>query len=128
MDEFTKEPRLFDRSPVKEIVAANAFGQHTPDVPGLIYHGVNDEILSVRPMDELVPRYCAGGARLHYFRDPVPEHIAGGPIFFARAVPYLDDWLAGRSAGIAGCRVSNPDAQPFLPAHPPRASRPKGGR
>ncbi|WP_067884998.1 lipase family protein [Nocardia vaccinii] len=70
-------------------------GGHIPNCPILMIQPVNDQIISVRAIDEQVARYRRGGAHVTYLRDRLSEHLTLLPL----ATPLSLDWLADRIAG-----------------------------
>ncbi len=66
--------------------------------PSYLYHEINDEILIIKPVDELVAEQCRGGATVQYVRSPVGEHISGAGAYLGPGMQYLADRFAGRDA------------------------------
>jgi hypothetical protein len=94
--DWTIDPHPFDDPVVARIVADNALGHATPTAPTFFYNGEHDELITIKALDELVARYCAGGATLDYFRDPAGvEHIQGVADFTPLALQYLNDRFNG---------------------------------
>ena len=93
---FTNVPNVFALKPVAQIISVNALGHHTPTAPTFVYNGISDELIWIKPLDALVAQYCAAGANLDYYRDPLGlEHIQGLANFVALAIPYLTARFAG---------------------------------
>lgn len=78
-----------------------------------MYVSQHDELISLDDSDKLVARYCARGARIDYYRDPVQyqgplgdhtEAAVGG--FIPRALSYLDARFAGLPAPTTCAPVS----------------------
>ncbi|WP_040829332.1 lipase family protein [Nocardia jiangxiensis] len=70
-------------------------GGHVPKCPVLMIQPVNDQVITVRAIDEQVARYRRGGANVTYLRDRLSEHFSLLPL----ATPLTLDWLADRIAG-----------------------------
>lgn len=91
---FMKNPDVFNTPPAQELINANAMGQHTPQIPLMIYKAVNDEISPVEDTDELYDSYCASGVSVEYARDLLSEHailiITGSADAFLWIVDRLD--------------------------------------
>jgi hypothetical protein len=66
--------------------------------PSYLYNAIHDELVHIGPVDKLVRDNCAAGATINYFRDPLPEHLTGLPLFYLRAYPYLQARFAGKPA------------------------------
>ncbi|MHB8690367.1 MAG: lipase family protein [Solirubrobacteraceae bacterium] len=95
--QWTNVPNVFALPSVSRIIAANALGHHVPTAPTFVYNGIHDELIWIKPLDELVARYCRAGARIDYYRDPLGlEHIQGTANFIALALPYLTARFAGQ--------------------------------
>ena len=98
-DDFTKEPGAVDSPPVARIFERNRLGQTTPIAPTYYYNGVTDELIWIKPLDDLVARYCGDGATISYFRDPAGlEHIQALGNFFPLALTYITDRFNGVQA------------------------------
>jgi hypothetical protein len=71
----------------------------TPKAPTFVYNGINDELIWIKPLDQLVASWCKRGADIYYYRDPLGvEHIQGTANFAALGVPYLLARFAGEKA------------------------------
>lgn len=93
---WTTVPNAFELPRVKRIIAENALGHGIPTAPTFYYNVIRDELVWIRPLDQLVARDCAHGARIDYFRDPVAqEHIEGLTDFVPLALTYVNDRFAG---------------------------------
>ena len=66
--------------------------------PTFLYHEINDEILIIKPVDELVAAQCRRGATIQYVRSPIGEHLTGAGAYMGPAMQYLADRFAGRDA------------------------------
>jgi hypothetical protein len=66
--------------------------------PSYLYHEINDEILIIKPVDELVAAKCRQGATIQYVRSPIGEHLSGAGAYLGPATQYLADRFAGRGA------------------------------
>jgi hypothetical protein len=66
--------------------------------PTFLYHEINDEILIIKPVDELVATQCRQGATIQYVRSPIGEHLTGAGAYMGPAMQYLADRFAGRDA------------------------------
>jgi hypothetical protein len=119
LDDYTKKPHAIDLPRVKRIIRRNKLGHHTPTAPSFYYNGVRDELIWIKPLDELVAKYCSSGARIQYVRDEAGlEHIQGVANFAPQAVAYLDDRFAGAPV---------PSTCPPVPATP-EGTEPCGAR
>jgi hypothetical protein len=97
LNDFTKVPDIIDIPRVARIIERNALGHATPTAPTFYYNGVFDELIHIEVLDELVAKYCAGGARIRYVRDPAGlEHIQALANFVPLAEAYIADRFAGR--------------------------------
>lgn len=86
-------------------IAANALGRAAPTTPTFLYVSQHDELISLSDSDRLAHRYCARGARLDYYRDPVKysgplgDHLEAAVAgFIPRALAYLAARFAGQRA------------------------------
>ena len=66
--------------------------------PAYVYHEINDEILVIKPVDELVAAQCRAGATIQYHRSPVGEHATGAGAYLGPGMQYLADRFAGHHA------------------------------
>ena len=90
---------------IARAIAANALGRAAPTTPTFLYVSQHDELISLADSDKLAARYCARGARIDYYRDPIKyegplgDHteaaVAG---FIPRALSYLDERFLGLAA------------------------------
>jgi hypothetical protein len=89
---------------VKQILDENHMGRFRPSAPMYIYHAVNDELLPIKPVDDLVAHYCSEGVPVTYERDLLSEHI----ILVGTGAPSALAWLQDRMAGApaTGCHTS----------------------
>lgn len=91
---FMKSPDVLSSKPALELMDANAMGQHTPEIPLMIYKSANDEVSPVEDTDELYDTYCASGVDVEYARDLLSEHailtITGSADAFLWVVDRLD--------------------------------------
>lgn len=98
-------PEPFEHPIAKKVLADNKMGQHLPSAPMFVYHSVNDELVPVKPVDDLVKSYCANGVRVSYQRDQLSEHIVlvgtGAPL----ALAWLQDRMNGKPAE-SGCKTT----------------------
>ena len=93
---WTTTPNTFELPQVARVIAENAFGHATPTAPTFYYNAINDEIIWIKPLDELVAHYCAHGARIFYYRDPAGvEHIQGAGDWGPAANAYIESRFAG---------------------------------
>jgi hypothetical protein len=96
LDDYTKKPNVVDLPRVRKIIRRNALGHAVPTAPSFYYNGVRDELIWIKPLDELVAKYCAGGATLNYVRDEAGlEHVQGVANFAPQALAYINDRFAG---------------------------------
>ncbi|KAL2870382.1 putative secretory lipase [Aspergillus lucknowensis] len=93
---YVKTPDIFTGPVATKLLTENSMGQHTPEIPLLIYKSANDEISPVENTDDLYDAYCANGADVEYVRDILSEHaamvITGGPDAFL--------WIVDRMNGV----------------------------
>jgi hypothetical protein len=93
---WTKTPNAFAIPRVAQIIAENALGHGVPTAPTFYYNAINDELIWIKPLDELVAYDCQHGARIDYFRDPVAqEHVEALSDFVPLAESYIADRFAG---------------------------------
>lgn len=110
-DDYTVEPGAVARPDVAAIIRRNALGHTTPIAPTFYYNAISDELIWIKPLDELVAQYCGAGAAVSYFRDPAGlEHIQAVANFVPMAEAYIIDRFAGRP-------VANTCPQPQPPPH-----------
>ncbi|MGI8920288.1 MAG: lipase family protein [Solirubrobacteraceae bacterium] len=89
-DSYTNTPDVFHVPRVERVINLNALGHNSPTAPTFVYNGIHDELIWIKPLDDLVAHYCQAGARIDYFRDPLGlEHIQGVANFTLLAIPYL---------------------------------------
>ena len=103
--DWTTVPDPLGVPSVAHAIRANALGNSAPATPTFLYVSQHDELISLDDSDKLAARYCARGARIDYYRDPVQyegplgDHteaaVAG---FIPRALSYLDARFAGLPA------------------------------
>ncbi|KAL4983925.1 secretory lipase-domain-containing protein [Aspergillus falconensis] len=100
---YVNDPNVFESPLANSLTEPNAMGLHTPEIPILIYKGVNDQISPVEDTDSLYDTYCSNGANVEYVRDLLAEHalmtITGAPDAFM--------WVTERLSGVPikkGCR------------------------
>lgn len=83
---------------VKKRLKQNQAGQHAPQVPILVYHAGEDDIVPIGQAHTLFNTYCAKGATAKWTVLPGLNHaagiFAGGP----GAISYLDDRFNGMAA------------------------------
>jgi hypothetical protein len=72
----------------------NLIRRPAPAAPSFIFNSAQDELTSVKPVDELVAAWCAQGATIEYQRPP-GDHVTGSALFGRQAVPYIEDRFAG---------------------------------
>ena len=115
VSDWTTVPDPLSVPNIAQAIAANALGSSAPRTPTFLYVSQHDELISLDDSDKLAARYCARGARIDYYRDPVQypgplgdhtEAAVGG--FIPRALTYLDARFAGLPASTtcAPARVS----------------------
>ena len=96
-------------------IAANTLGHAAPTAPTFLYVSQHDELISLDDSDKLAARYCARGARLDYYRDPVDyvgplgDHLEAA---FAGFIPRALAYLAERFAGAPAADTCSGGAQP----------------
>jgi hypothetical protein len=66
--------------------------------PSFLFDEIHDEILIIKPVDELVAAQCDAGAAVQYHRAPAGEHGSGVAEYLGPAMQYLADRFAGTSA------------------------------
>ena len=117
MDGWTKQPGAFRLPHVAKVIDDNALGKATPTAPTFYYNAIGDELVTIKPLDKLVAKYCAEGATLQYFRDPAGlEHIQALATFGPLALAYIEARLAGTPA---------PNSCPPGGKRPPAAAGPQ---
>lgn len=115
LDDFTTVPNAYQLPRVQRIIARNTLGHAAPTAPTFYYNAVHDELIWIKPLDELVRSYCARGARVDYYRDAVAqEHIEALHDFVPLALGYLEDRFAGRAVP-STCASAAP--KPPAPSH-----------
>jgi hypothetical protein len=93
---WTTGPNEFESARVERVIAENALGHATPTAPTFYYNAINDELVWIKPLDELVAKYCAHGAQIEYYRDPAgAEHIQGAANWGPLAQAFIDSRFAG---------------------------------
>jgi hypothetical protein len=70
----------------------------TPSAPSYFFNEINDEIVSIKPVDQLVAANCADGASIEYERGQVGGHIVGEARYAGPAMLFLRERFAGRPA------------------------------
>jgi hypothetical protein len=103
--DWTTVPDPLGVPDIAQAITANALGNSAPTTPTFLYVSQHDELISLDDSDKLAARYCARGARIDYYRDPIQyqgplgDHteaaVAG---FIPRALSYLDARFAGLPA------------------------------
>jgi hypothetical protein len=73
-------------------------GGPLPEAPSYLYNAIHDELAIILPVDQLVARDCARGAKIDYYRDPVGEHLTGAGAYVAPAFQYLAARFAAKPA------------------------------
>ena len=93
---WTTVPNAFELPSVERVIATNALGHGIPTAPTFYYNAVNDEIVWIKPLDQLVAYDCAHNAHIYYYRDPgAVEHIQGAADWAPLANAYIDGRFAG---------------------------------
>jgi hypothetical protein len=117
INKLTTKPDPFDDPIPRKVMALNKMGRRTPTAPMFIFHSVNDELLPVKPVDDLVKTYCANGASVSYNRDQLSEHITlvatGAPLELA----WMQDRLSGKPAQ-PGCTTKTHTSMALDPSVP----------
>jgi Secretory lipase len=80
---------------VQQVVAQNTLGETPPTVPMYIYQGEEDEVVPYTIVDEVVSQYCAAGATIEYWKDPVETHLGEASV----GAPFAFSWLNARMSG-----------------------------
>ncbi|PGH34676.1 hypothetical protein GX50_02464 [[Emmonsia] crescens] len=75
---------------VNRVLAENSMGQHTPEIPLLVYKAVRDEISWVNDTTALVNKYCNEGASVDYRLSKSGGHIDLAVIAAPDALLWLD--------------------------------------
>jgi hypothetical protein len=116
IDTFTTVPlaQLLALPEVKQVIADDSPGQHTPAVPMYLYHGVFDEVLPIKGVDAMVTGFCANGASITYNRDLLAEHGIALLTGVGGALSWLDGRLAGQ-APAPGCHTRTVLSNIFQP-------------
>lgn len=103
---YLNDPNVFTEPTATELLAANAMGQHLPDIPLFIYKSAEDEISPVNDTDALISQYyCPGGVSVEYKRDLLSEHATMAILGAPDAVSWLTDRMNGEPAS-ANCSES----------------------
>ncbi|MFJ4658849.1 lipase family protein [Nocardia sp. NPDC088792] len=93
---------------IRDAIADNSLGQHTPSLPVYFYHAQNDELLPIAGTDAVVDKYCHDGApSVTYVREFAAEHISGVVTHLPGAFHWLRDRLDGVPAP-TGCTITDP--------------------
>jgi hypothetical protein len=93
---WTTVPNAFELPSVERVIATNALGHGIPTAPTFYYNAVNDEIVWIKPLDQLVAYDCAHNAHIYYYRDPAAvDHIEGAANWVPLANAYINDRFAG---------------------------------
>lgn len=99
LGDYTTVPDPLRQPNVQRVIALNKLGHGTPTAPTFFYNAISDELVWIKPLDNLVAQYCAAGATLDYYRDPAGlEHIQATATFVPLALSYLTDRFAGSPA------------------------------
>ncbi|WP_328603527.1 lipase family protein [Amycolatopsis sp. NBC_00345] len=116
IDTFTTVPlaQLLALPEVKQVIADDSPGQHTPAAPMYLYHGVFDEVLPIKGVDSMVQNFCANGATITYNRDLLAEHGIALLTGVGGALSWLDDRLDGQAPN-PGCHTSTVLSDIFQP-------------
>ncbi|MBJ7330050.1 MAG: hypothetical protein JHC95_09150 [Solirubrobacteraceae bacterium] len=109
INKLTTLGRPLEHPVAKSVLADTLLGKHAPAVapasPTYVYHAIHDELVSSREVDELLPRYCAGGTPVRYDRDAVSEHVSLAITGGFAAIGWLSDRLEGRTPVPTGCQT-----------------------
>lgn len=93
---WTKQPNALYLPRVQRVIDENELGHAVPTAPTFYYNAIHDELVWIKPLDQLVAYYCAHGARIDYYRDPVAqEHVEALSDFVPLAETYINDRFAG---------------------------------
>jgi hypothetical protein len=95
---YTKSPDLFTSPAAKALLDPNSMGQNIPKIPLLVYKSVGDEVSPIADSDELVTKYCKGGASVQYVRDKFSEHVTMEIVGSPSAFLWLIDRMEGKPA------------------------------
>ena len=128
---WTTQPNVFKLPAVQQVIAENALGHTYPKAPTFYYNAIHDELVWIKPLDELVGYYCAHGSPIDYFRDPVAqEHIEALQDFIPLAESYVDERFAGDPVPDTCGAPANSGPPPGRPAPAgcPRATGRLAGR
>lgn len=130
INDYTTVPNAYQLPRVARIVALNALGHATPTAPTFYYNAIHDELIWIKPLDALVAQYCANGARIDYFRDPIAqEHIEALHDFIPLALSYLSGRFAGDRVPDTCARATRrAPAQSHARPHHRRRSRARHAR
>ena len=117
---FTKVPNIFAVPRVKRAIRRNALGRAAPRAHTFLYNGVNDEIVWIKPLDQMVNYYCAHEAPINYYRDQLGhEHVQDVANFYPLAVDFLNDAFDGVHAPSTCGQVDNAGPPPVAAPGPP---------
>ncbi|MGV9414455.1 lipase family protein [Nocardia sp. NPDC003693] len=78
---------------IRAVIAERARGTATPTTPLYVVNAVHDEVSPIRSVDDLVARYCAGGASVTYVRDDLPDLVSNHSIEALTSTGGTFTWL-----------------------------------
>lgn len=93
---YVNSRNVFSSSAARAVLDPNSMGQNTPNIPLFIYKSISDEVSPIADSDELVAKYCEGGANVEYKRDRLSEHASLEVIGAPDALLWLIDRMAGK--------------------------------
>ncbi|KAL5364478.1 secretory lipase-domain-containing protein [Aspergillus floccosus] len=99
---YVNDPSAFSSPAARAVLDPNSMGQNIPVIPLFIYKSIGDEVSPIADSDELVTKYCEGGADVEYKRDKFSEHASLEVIGAPDAFLWLMDRMAGKPIR-AGC-------------------------
>ncbi|MFB8277908.1 lipase family protein [Nocardia colli] len=95
---------------IHAVIDARRRGTATPTTPLYIVNAVHDEVSPIQGVDDLVAKYCAGGASVTYVRDAMPDLISNHNIEAVTSVSDIFAWLdramAGDESPSDGCHTT----------------------
>lgn len=97
IDSYTNDPDALDLPQVQQVITENELGHAVPTAPTFYYNSIDDELVWIKPLDQLVAYDCSQGAHIDYYRAPVGEHVTGETGY----TPLMEAYVNARFAGEA---------------------------
>jgi hypothetical protein len=95
IDDYENTPNALSLPQVQNVLTENELGNAVPTAPTFYYNSIDDELVWVKPLDQLVAHDCAEGARIEYYRSPAGEHVTGESMY----TPLMEAYVNARFAG-----------------------------